>query len=62
MSYGAWLADQPKAFQDKELGEKRAARFRSGDLVIDKYRDYTGETMDLEEVEALESLVFDDEL
>lgn len=39
LTFGAWVATQPAAVQDSVLGPRRAARFRAGTLVVDRYTD-----------------------
>lgn len=55
-TYGGWLRDQSKEFQDEALGPERAALFRAGKISIDKFTDDQGRVLSLAELRALESL------
>ena len=55
-TYGGWLRQQSKEFQDDVLGPKRAALFRSGKVSIDRFTDDLGRTLTLDELRAREGL------
>jgi len=56
LTYGGWLRQQSKEFQDDVLGPKRAALFRSGKVSIDRFTDDLGRTLTLDELRAREGL------
>lgn len=58
LTYSGFLRDQSKEFQDEVLGPTRAKLFRSGKLTLDKFVDDAGRTLTLEQLEALNPLVF----
>ncbi len=51
-NYGDWLRKQPAGFQDDVLGPTRGALFRRGKLPIDKFVNYTGKTLTLDQLRA----------
>ncbi len=55
-TYGGWLRQQSKEFQDDVLGPKRAALFRSGKVSIERFTDDLGRTLTLDELRAREGL------
>lgn len=55
-TYGGWLRQQSKEFQDDVLGPKRAELFRSGKVGIDRFTDDLGRTLTLDELRAREGL------
>jgi SPP1 gp7 family putative phage head morphogenesis protein len=57
-TYGGWLRKQPAEFQDEVLGETRGKLFRTGSLTIDKFRDETGRTYNLEQLRQLQPMAF----
>jgi len=40
-SYGEWLKKQPIEWQEEALGKTRARLFRTGQVSIDKFTDYS---------------------
>ena len=58
-TYGGWLKDQPKAFQDEVLGPERAALFRSGEVSLDRFTDDAGRTLTLEQLRAREGITLE---
>lgn len=56
LTYGGWLRQQSKEFQDDVLGPKRAELFRSGKVSIDRFTDDLGRTLTLAELRAREGL------
>ncbi len=57
-TYGGWLKKQSAEFQDEALGPERAFLFRNGGLRIDQYRDETGRTYTLKQLQRLEPVAF----
>ena len=57
-TYGGWLKDQSKEFQDEVLGPERAKLFRTGKISIDRFTDDFGRIYTLEELRRLEPLAF----
>lgn len=55
-TYGGWLRDQSKEFQNDVLGPERAKLFRSGKVSIDKFTDDMGRTLTLDELRLREGL------
>jgi SPP1 gp7 family putative phage head morphogenesis protein len=56
LSYGDWLARQPKAFQNEVLGPGRASIFRAGKLPLSKFVDASGRELTLSQLRALEAV------
>lgn len=50
VNYGDWLGRQSASFQDDVLGPTRGALFRKGGLPIDKFVNYTGKTLTIEQL------------
>ncbi len=48
MTYNKWLKTQPVKFQNKILGNKRAAEFRRGEIVV-KFKEH-GKPLSLDEL------------
>lgn len=57
-TYGGWLRDQSEAFQNEVLGPTRAKLFRTGKISVDRFTDDYGRIYTLDELRALEPLVF----
>ena len=49
-TYQQWLGKQSAAFQDDVLGPTRGALFRRGELDLDKFVNYSGRTLTLDEL------------
>lgn len=52
IDYATWLRDQPDDWQDRILGREKAARFRAGDLVVERYTDPPSVAFTLEDLAA----------
>ena len=57
-TYQSWLKKQSSSFQDEVLGKERARLFRSGALTLDKFTDDSGVVYTLDQLKALNPLVF----
>ena len=55
-TYDGWLRDQPADFQNEVLGEDRAKLFRKG-VKVERFTDDEGKTIDLDQLEAMESIL-----
>jgi SPP1 gp7 family putative phage head morphogenesis protein len=60
VNFGSFLKRQSAGFQDEFLGPTRGKLFRQGGLTIDRFRDETGRTYTLEQLQALNPIAFDD--
>lgn len=58
LTYGAWLAKKPAAFQDEVLGETKARLFRDGGLTLDRFVDTTGREYSLAELRRRDAAAF----
>ncbi len=58
VTYQEWLRKQPRDVVEDVLGKTKARLFLEGDLSLDRFVDFTGETYTLKELKKLESSVF----
>jgi len=56
LTYGGFLRQQSKEFQDDVLGPRRAALFRSGKVKINQFTDDAGRVLTLDQLAAREGL------
>lgn len=52
LSYYEWLKTQSPEAVERVLGKEKAAQFLKGDLKVDRFVDYTGKTVTLDDLQA----------
>lgn len=50
VTYGGWLGTRTRAFQDEVLGPTRADLWRRGKVPLEKFTDYSGRSLTLEQL------------
>lgn len=58
LTYGAWLAKQPAAFQDEILGPTKGLLFRKGEVPVDRFVDRSGHAYTIEQLRRREGKAF----